>query len=139
MAAFVERAKGRGVTHFAFGDLFLEDIRRYREEKMAGSGIAPVFPLWGRPTDELAREMIAGGLKAQIVCVDPKILPKEFAGRAFDEGLLAELPSGVDPCGERGEFHTFAHAGPMFSAPIAIAPGEIVERDGFAFADLLPA
>ena len=134
----LKEAKAEGVTHVIFGDLFLEDIRRYREEKMTGSGIAPVFPLWRRPTDELAREMIEGGLKAQIVCVDPKILPREFAGRAFDRTLLDDLPKGVDPCGERGEFHTCVVNGPMFSGEIKVKPGEVVEHDGFVFADLVP-
>lgn len=134
----LKQAKAEGVTHVIFGDLFLEDIRRYREEKMAGSGIAPVFPLWDRPTDKLAREMIAGGLKAQIVCLDPKVLPKEFAGRGFDASLLDELPKSVDPCGERGEFHTCVIGGPMFSREIKVKAGEIVERDGFVFADLVP-
>ena len=138
MDAALKEAKAEGVTHVIFGDLFLEDIRRYREEKMAGSGIAPVFPLWGRPTDELAREMIAGGLRAHLVCIDPKILPKEFAGRAFDASLLADLSAGVDPCGERGEFHTCVVNGPMFSCEIKVKSGEIVERDGFVFADLVP-
>ena len=138
MDAALKEAKAEGVTHVIFGDLFLEDIRRYREEKMAGSGIAPVFPLWGRLTDELAREMIAGGLRAHLVCIDPKILPKEFAGRAFDASLLADLSAGVDPCGERGEFHTCVVNGPMFSCEIKVKPGEIVERDGFVFADLVP-
>lgn len=138
MNAALEQAKTESVTHVIFGDLFLEDIRRYREEKMAGSGIEPVFPLWGRPTNELAREMIAGGLKAQIVCVDPKVLPKELAGRRFDASLLADLPSTVDPCGERGEFHTCVVNGPIFSREIKVKSGEIVERDGFVFADLVP-
>jgi uncharacterized protein (TIGR00290 family) len=138
MDAALKEAKTEGVTQVIFGDLFLEDIRRYREEKMAGSGIAPVFPLWGRPTGALAREMIAGGLKAKIVCVDPKILPKEFAGRAFDQALLNDLPQDVDPCGERGEFHTCVVGGPMFSDEIKVKPGEVVERDGFVFADLVP-
>jgi uncharacterized protein (TIGR00290 family) len=139
MDAALKEAKAEGITHVIFGDLFLEDIRRYREEKMAGSGLAPVFPLWGRPTDSLARAMIAGGLKARIVCVDPKILPKEFAGRAFDTAWLDDLPQGVDPCGERGEFHTCVIGGPMFSREIEVKPGEVVERDGFVFADLVPA
>jgi uncharacterized protein (TIGR00290 family) len=139
MTGVLERARSEGIDEIAYGDLFLEDIRAYREARHAGTGVGCRFPLWGKPTAGLAREMIAGGLRATITCVDPKQLDPRFVGRAFDEGLLAELPSGVDPCGERGEFHTFAHAGPMFSAPIAIAPGEIVERDGFAFADLLPA
>lgn len=138
MEAALETAKADGVTHVVFGDLFLEDIRAYREKKMAGSGIAPVFPLWLRPTDRLAREMIAGGLEARLVCIDPKILPKSFAGRAFDAALLGDLPAGADPCGERGEFHTCVIAGPMFRHEIKVKSGEIVERDGFVFADLIP-
>jgi uncharacterized protein (TIGR00290 family) len=138
MDAALEDAKAAGVTHVIFGDLFLEDIRRYREEKMAGSGITPVFPLWGRPTGALAREMIASGLLANLVCVDPKHLPKEFAGRAFDQSLLNDLPKGVDPCGERGEFHTCVVGGPMFSREIEVKAGKVVERDGFIFADLVP-
>jgi uncharacterized protein (TIGR00290 family) len=139
MAEALQTAKAEGVTHIVFGDLFLEEVRAYREEKLAGSGIEPVFPLWGRPTEALAREMIAGGLQARLVCIDPKILPKAFAGRSFDAALLDDLPEGVDPCGERGEFHTCAVAGPMFSRKIEVKPGEIVERDGFVFADLIPA
>jgi len=125
-----------GIEVVAFGDLFLEDVRRYREEKLAGSGLTPVFPLWGRPTRELVREMLAAGVKARIVCVDPKKLPKGFAGRDLDEKLLDAMPEDVDPCAERGEFHTVAHAGPMFRWPIRVESGEVVERDGFVFADL---
>ncbi len=139
MNAAMARARAEGVFHMAFGDLFLQEIRRYREEKLSAVGMTPVFPLWARPTRALAREMVAGGLRAHITCVDPKQLDRRFAGRVFDERLLNELPSGVDPCGENGEFHSFAFAGPMFSAPLRVAPGEIVERDGFVFADLLPA
>jgi uncharacterized protein (TIGR00290 family) len=138
MAAAVQRAVADGFTHMAFGDLFLEDIRRYREEKLAGSGLTPIFPLFGLDTAQLAREMIAGGLKARLTCVNPKVLDRKFAGRDFDASLLDELPPSVDPCGERGEFHSFAYAGPMFSAPIPILSGEVVERDGFVFADVLP-
>jgi uncharacterized protein (TIGR00290 family) len=138
MAAAMERARRDGITHVAFGDLFLEDIRRYREEKLAGAGVLPLFPLWGEDTARLARTMIAGGLRATLTCVDPKQMPRALAGRDFDERLLAELPASVDPCGERGEFHSFAWAGPMFRAPVRVALGEIVERDGFVFADLLP-
>jgi len=123
---------------FAFGDLFLEDVRAYREEKLAGTGIQPIFPIWGRDTRELAEEMIASGLRARITCVDPRAISRDFAGRDFDRALLAALPPAADPCGERGEFHTFAYEGPMFREPIAIASGEIVERDGFVFADLIP-
>ena len=121
-----------------FGDLFLSDVRAYREAKLAGTGIAPRFPLWGRDTSTLAREMIAGGLRATLTCIDPRRLERALAGRAFDAALLDGLPPGVDPCGENGEFHSFASAGPMFSAPIPVTPGEVVERDGFVFSDLLP-
>jgi uncharacterized protein (TIGR00290 family) len=139
MARALDSARAEGVTHVAFGDLFLEDVRAYREAKLAGSGIAPAFPLWGRDTARLAREMLDGGLRATLTCVDPRALDPSFAGRAFDARLLAALPPGVDPCGERGEFHTFAWDGPMFAAPVPTAPGEVVRRDGFVFADLLPA
>jgi uncharacterized protein (TIGR00290 family) len=126
------------ITHVAFGDLFLEDIRRYREEKLAQhTGLTPLFPLWDLPTGELAQQMITGGLRARLTCVDPRRLPISFAGREFDLALLADLPSDVDPCGEGGEFHTFAYDGPMFAYPIAIVLGETVEQDGFGFADLL--
>ncbi|MDE3155098.1 MAG: adenine nucleotide alpha hydrolase [Acidobacteriota bacterium] len=138
MAAATRRAVADGYTHMAFGDLFLEDIRAYREQKLAGSGLTPVFPLWLRPTATLAREMIAGGLRARLTTVDPRVLDRRFAGREFDAALLAEIGDAVDPCGERGEFHSFAYDGPMFSEPIAIDPGDVVERDGFVFADLLP-
>jgi uncharacterized protein (TIGR00290 family) len=125
-----------GVRRIVFGDLFLEDIRGYREERLRGTGIEPVFPLWGRPTATLAGEMIDSGLRATIVALDPRRLPKNFAGRSFDRRLLADLPTGVDPCGERGEFHTCVSGGPMFNHPIPVVPGEVVERDGFVFADL---
>ena len=137
-----ERALGGfvdGVAAMAFGDLFLQDIRAYREEKLSGTGIEPLFPLWGRDTRALAHEMIAGGLQAHLTCVDPKKLAASFAGRAFDEAFLAELPDGVDPCGENGEFHTCVFAGPMFARPIDVRVGEVEDRDGFIFADLLPA
>jgi uncharacterized protein (TIGR00290 family) len=136
MAAAVARAVAEGFTHIAFGDLFLEDIRRYREEKLAGTGLTPLFPLFGVDTTRLAREMIDGGLKARLTCVNPAVLDRRFAGRDFDASLLDELPASVDPCGERGEFHSFAYAGPMFSQPISIKSGEIVDRDGFVFADV---
>ena len=135
MAAFIADAKAAGVEAIAFGDLFLEDIRAYRESQLAGTGITPLFPLWGRDTAALAREMITCGLEARIVCVDPQRLDRSFAGRAFDDLLLSDLPAGVDPCGENGEFHTFAHAGPTFTEPILIVAGEIVQRDEFVFAD----
>jgi diphthamide synthase (EF-2-diphthine--ammonia ligase) len=123
----------------AFGDLFLEDVRRYREERLAGTGIVPMFPLWKtKPTSELAREMIDSGLRAYLTCVDPRTLPASFVGRAFDASLLADLPPSVDPCGENGEFHTFVWDGPMFSRPLAVCVGETVERDGFIFSDVHP-
>jgi uncharacterized protein (TIGR00290 family) len=131
-------AMNEGVTHVIFGDLFLEDIRAYRIAMLSKLGITPVFPLWQRDTRTLAREMIAAGLRATITCVDPRQLAPSFAGRDFDERLLADLPDGVDPCGERGEFHTFVSEGPMLAHRIAIVRGEVVERDGFVFADLLP-
>jgi uncharacterized protein (TIGR00290 family) len=137
MLAAIERAKSDGVNTFAFGDLFLEDIRRYREERLRETGVSPIFPIWALPTIELAREMIASGLRARVTCVDPKQLPPSFAGREFDAEFLADLPPGVDPCGERGEFHTFAYDGPMFRHRVPVQGGEIVERDGFVFADLL--
>ncbi|MFZ0739447.1 MAG: hypothetical protein WA002_09575 [Candidatus Acidiferrales bacterium] len=136
MAAAMERARAEGVTHVAFGDLFLEDIRRYREDHLANSGIAPVFPIWQRDTSALAQEMLAAGLRAVITCVDPSRLSSEFAGRIWNEDFVASLPEGVDPCGENGEFHSFAFAGPMFREPLRVRVGEIVERDGFVFADV---
>jgi uncharacterized protein (TIGR00290 family) len=138
MGAALERARADGVEAVAFGDLFLEDVRRYREERMRGSGLEPLFPLWGQPTDALARRMIAGGLRARITCVDPKQLDASFAGREFDAALLADLPPSVDPCGERGEFHTFTVAGPMLAREVRVRAGEVVDREGFVFADLLP-
>jgi uncharacterized protein (TIGR00290 family) len=139
MAAAMADAKRNGITHVIFGDLFLADIRAYREQKLAGTGIAPVFPLWGRQTAALAREMIANGFEARLVTVDRAELDSSFAGRSFDQALLADLPAGIDPCGENGEFHTCVVAGPMFSHRIEVASGEVVERDGFAYCDLLPA
>jgi len=138
MAAAIGRARGDGVTAVAFGDLFLEDVRRYREDRMRGSGLTPLFPIWGIRTDALARRMVGAGLRARLTCVDPKKLPASFAGRDFDAALLDDLPPGVDPCGERGEFHSFAYDGPMFERAVGIQAGEVVERDGFVFADLTP-
>jgi uncharacterized protein (TIGR00290 family) len=127
-----------GFSHVAFGDLFLEDVRRYREDRLAGTGLTPLFPLWKtKPTRDLALDMIEGGLKAHLTCVDPRRLDASFAGRMFDEALLADLPPEVDPCGENGEFHSFACAGPMFRHPIDVRVGEILHRDGFVFADVL--
>ncbi len=139
MRRLIEEAKQEGVTQMAFGDLFLEDIRAYRERQLSGTGITPLFPLWQIPTDRLAQEMIAGGLSAVITCIDPRHLAPTFAGRTFNASFLDDLPKEVDPCGERGEFHSFAVAGPMFRHPISVTVGEVVTRDGFVFADLLPA
>jgi len=139
MTYAMNAARSSGITHIVFGDLFLEDVRAYRERQLAGTGITPVFPLWGRPTPSLAREMIAMGVDAHLCTVDLKKLPAAFAGRRYDLGLLDVLPHSIDPCGENGEFHTFVSHGPMFSRRIAVRPGKTVERDGFAFADLLPA
>lgn len=139
MAQAMTRARAEGITAMIFGDLFLEDIRRYREEKLAPTGIQPLFPIWGLDTSRLAREMLAAGVRATLTCVDPKQLPAHFAGREFDARLLDELPPNTDPCGENGEFHTFASAGPMFRRPIPVASGEVVERDGFVYADVLAA
>jgi uncharacterized protein (TIGR00290 family) len=138
MSAVIDRARAEGFTHVAFGDLFLEDVRRYREQRLLGTGMEPLFPLWLEPTTALSRTMVEGGLRAILTCTDPKHLPREFAGRDFDLDLLQALPSTVDPCGERGEFHTFAWDGPMFRRPIAVTRGITLERDGFVFADLVP-
>jgi uncharacterized protein (TIGR00290 family) len=139
MGAAMARARAEGVRHVAFGDLFLEDIRAYREKQLATCGMTPVFPLWRRNTRQLAEEMLAQGLSAYLTCVDPRKVDRSFAGRKFDAELLNALPPEVDPCGENGEFHTFANAGPMFRQSIAVTAGEIVERDGFVFADFLPS
>jgi len=128
----------KGVSAIAFGDLFLEDVRRYREDRLRGTGLDPMFPLWKRDTRELISEMLAAGLRARIVCVDPAKLPADFAGRDLDLDLVSRMPAGVDPCAENGEFHTFAYAGPMFDRPIPIIDGETVTRDGFVYADVLP-
>ncbi len=141
MAKAIAEAREAGVTHIAFGDLFLEDVRQYRVRMMKGTGIEPLFPLWGRPDDtpNLARQMVEGGLKAVLTCVDPRQLSERFVGREYDEALLAELPPGVDPCGERGEFHTFCYRCHEYSHEIAVSVGERVHREGFWFADLQPA
>jgi uncharacterized protein (TIGR00290 family) len=136
MRTACDTAIADGVDAMAFGDLFLEDVRRYRIDKLQGTGIEPVFPVWGIDTHQLARDMIAAGLRARVVCVDPGKLPREFAGRDFDSDFLRDLPAGVDPCGENGEFHTVVYAGPMFRESVAIESGEVVERDGFVFADV---
>jgi uncharacterized protein (TIGR00290 family) len=135
MDDFIAHARDEGVRCMAFGDLFLQDIRRYREEQMKGTGIEPIFPLWGMPTRELVMEMLAGGLRACLTCVDPRVLPAGFAGRELSQEMLDSLPPGVDQCGENGEFHTFAFAGPMFTHSLDIEIGETVTRDGFVFAD----
>src|SRR5262245_15616809 len=137
MAAATAAARSAGITHMIFGDLFLQDVRSYREQKLAGTGITPVFPLWGRPTAALAREMVAAGVEAYIVCVDRKRLAPDFAGRRFDQAL-ADFPAPVDPSGENGGFHSFLAAGPMLRGAVAVTVGETVERDGFAYADLTP-
>jgi uncharacterized protein (TIGR00290 family) len=139
MGGAMEQARRAGISAVAFGDLFLEDVRRYREDRLRGSGVTPLFPIWGTPTDVLARDMVAAGLRARLTCVDPAKLPAAFAGREFDGALLADLGAlhpAVDPCGERGEFHSFAYGGPMFRRAVAIRGGEVVQRDGFVFADL---
>jgi uncharacterized protein (TIGR00290 family) len=139
MARAVATLETDGFTHIAFGDLFLEDVRRYREERLAGTRLTPLFPLWKtKSTRALAEDMIAGGLRACLTCVDPRVLPPDFAGRPFDSALLADLPAGVDPCGENGEFHSFVWGGPMFSEALQVEVGERVERDGFVFADVMP-
>lgn len=137
MNAFIDEAKKQDVECFAFGDLFLEDIRKYREDRLKGTGITAIFPIWNMPTRELSRTMVSSGLKARITCVDPKRLAAGFAGREYDESFLEDIPASVDPCGENGEFHSFAFDGPMFRYPIETSLGEIVDRDGFVFADLL--
>lgn len=139
MRAAMTWARGEGIAAVAFGDLFLEDIRAYREERMAETGLAALFPLWDRPTSELSRQMLGAGLRATITCVDPRQAPAELAGRSWDAQLVEGLPESVDPCGENGEFHTFVTDGPMFDRPIRVQSGEVVERGGFVYADLLPA
>jgi uncharacterized protein (TIGR00290 family) len=137
MRDLCSRAINEGVQAMAFGDLFLADIRAYREGQLAGTGLAPLFPVWQIPTAQLAAEMVAAGLKAKITCVDPRVLPAEFAGRDFDTQFLKDLPETVDPCGENGEFHSFVYQAPGFRHPIDVAVGERVERDGFVFTDLI--
>jgi uncharacterized protein (TIGR00290 family) len=136
MRVAVAQAISEGFTHVAFGDLFLEDVRRYREEKLNGTGLTPLFPIWGIPTDKLATQMVESGLRSVLTCINPKHLDRSFAGRQFNRALLDDLPAGVDKCGEHGEFHSFAWDGPMFNSPVAIEVGEVVDRDGFVFADV---
>lgn len=138
VGAAVAQAVAEGFTHAAFGDLFLEDVRRYREDRLKGSGLEPMFPIWGIPTDQLAVQMIQGGMRAKLVCVDTRALDASFSGREFDELLLRDLPPGIDPCGENGEFHTCVYAGPMFSAPMDLETGERVSREPFVWTDILP-
>jgi uncharacterized protein (TIGR00290 family) len=138
MAEACAAIKAQGVNCIVFGDLFLRDIRAYREERLGAAGIQPIFPLWQRDTTVLAHDMIASGLVAHIACLDPRFLDRDFAARRFDRELLRDLPAGVDPCGENGEFHTVVSTGPMFLAPIPVSLGEVVERDGFVFADFIP-
>ena len=138
MGQFVKKSKTANIDCFAFGDLFLEGIRNYREEKLKDSGIEAIFPLWGIPTDKLSREMINGGLKTVITCINPKQIPKKFIGKEFDENFLNSLPKDIDPCGENGEFHSFVFDGPIFKQQIEIFIGDIVHRDDFIFADVLP-
>jgi uncharacterized protein (TIGR00290 family) len=138
MRAACQRATAAGITAVAFGDLFLQDVRDYRIRQLQGSGLEPLFPLWQIPTPQLSREMIAAGVKAKLTCVDPSKLERSFAGQDYDSRLLQTLPAGIDPCGENGEFHTFVYDAPIFSSPIAVRSGEVVEHDGFVFADLLP-
>lgn len=137
MMTFIDRAIANKIECCAFGDLYLEDVRRYRENNLEGTGISPLFPLWRMATDELSREMVQSGLRAIITCVDPKILPEKFVGREYDISFLADIPERVDSCGENGEFHSFAFDGPMFREPIEVSAGEVVHRDGFVFSELL--
>jgi uncharacterized protein (TIGR00290 family) len=137
MAQTCAKAISEGIEGVAFGDLFLEDVRAYREKQMAGTGLAPIFPVWGLPTQSLAEEMIAGGVRAKLTCVNTTKLGQSFVGREFDWSLLSALPDGVDPCGERGEFHSFVYAGPMLSSALPVSVGVTVVRDQFAFADLI--
>ena len=138
MAAACESAVNQGISGIAFGDLFLEDVRRYREDRLRSTGLDPIFPIWGRDTRELIAEMLDGGLRARLVCVDPTKLSADFAGRDLDHDLVRRLPATVDPCGENGEFHTFAYAGPMFYEPIPIETGTSITRDGFVYSDVVP-
>jgi uncharacterized protein (TIGR00290 family) len=138
MRTTCRRVTAEGITAIAFGDLFLQDIRDYRVRQLQGSGLEPLFPLWQMPTEQLSRDMVAGGVKAKITCVDPSKLAKFYAGRDYDLELLQSLPPGIDPCGENGEFHTFVYDAPVFRRPIGVRTGEVVERDGFVFADVLP-
>jgi uncharacterized protein (TIGR00290 family) len=138
MGNFIEQAKSQEIDSIAFGDLFLEGIRSYREANLAETGIKPLFPLWGIPTNELSKEMVRGGLRAKVTCIDPKHLPAEFSGHEYDKAFLEKIPDNVDPCGENGEFHSFVYDGPMFKGKVNVCVGETVTRDGFVYTDLLP-
>ena len=138
MANFIEGVKSKGIECIAFGDLFLEEVRKYREDSLAGTGITPLFPLWGMPTNVLSKEMVSSGLRAIITCIDPKQLSAEFSGQVYDSSFLTQIPDSIDPCGEKGEFHSFAYDGPMFKDRVNICVGETVTRDGFIFTDILP-
>ncbi len=138
MNKFIEKTKANGIEYFAFGDLYLEDVRKYREDSLKGTGINPIFPLWGMNTKSLSEEMIDSGLKARITCVDPKQLSTDFAGIEYNKSFLECIPDNIDPCGENGEFHTFVYDGPMFKEEIKISAGETITRDGFVFTDLMP-
>ncbi|HMH43941.1 MAG TPA: hypothetical protein VK557_10695 [Pyrinomonadaceae bacterium] len=139
MEKFIAEAKQQNIECMAFGDLFLADVKEYREAKLAGTGITPLCPIWLTPTNKLAKEMIASGVRAVVTCIDPRQLDASFAGREFNEQFLSDLPQNIDPCGERGEFHTFVFDGPMFTKPVPIEVGEITEREGFVYADVLPS
>lgn len=138
MGDFIQRAKSQGIDSIAFGDLFLEEVRSYRETNLADTGIMPLFPLWGMPTKELSKEMINSGLRAKITCIDPKYLSADFAGNEYDKAFLEQIPDSVDPCGENGEFHSFVYDGPMFKNKVNICVGETVKRGAFVYTDLLP-
>jgi len=138
MKNFIEQAKAQGIDCIAFGDLFLEEVRTYRETSLAETGITPLFPLWGIPSNELSKKMVNSGLRAIITCIDPKFLPADFAGHEYDNAFLEQIPDAIDPCGEKGEFHSFAYDGPMFKDKVNILKGKTVTREGFVFTDVLP-
>lgn len=138
MTTFLDSIKKQNIEYVAFGDLFLEEIRKYREDHLKETGVTPIFPLWGIPTRILSREMITSGLQAITICIDPKRISDKFAGRMYNESFLKAIPNDVDPCGEYGEFHTFVFDGPMFEKTVEFIPGETVHRDGFVFTDLIP-
>lgn len=139
MANFIAQVKSQEIEYIAFGDLYLKDIRRYREDSLAGTGITPLFPLWQIPTDKLSNDMVNSGLRAKISCIDPNLMPLSFAGHEYDNTFLKQIPSNIDPCGENGEFHSFVYDGPMFNHKINISIGEVVARNGFVYTDILPS